>query len=406
VLRSDAIDAAVTWTGASGCLFYLWTLYRHGRRGEGPQRFLVAVLASLLLVRGFEWLANQHVLDRLTVVIAAWLPLAITLFIERVLRRHHPFWVKLWSLATTTLFVVGGVLTRLAHDPTWLLGFAACLSATVAINGALLFGRRRSDLGASENRLASLLVLLAFLSAALVLTDFRTLSSGIGPVRLGSIAALLFVYSMAGIAVQSVSPVVWAGRFLLLLALAAGLSSLLALATQGQSREAWLSAAVNGWPVSYAWILLTGIVVSCRELSAESAINDFMRWLAEVPLGSPELFIASFASAPDVGTHVILRSEQLLDYSADVLARLPAAEAGIVGLTKARQLRASAVEAMTESAEQWVDLLERTQMSHGFLLCRRPLTVFLLNLPATTASEGAEMRLRVMRHIVEQLDTR
>lgn len=405
MLRSDAIDAAITWAGAAGCLFYLWTLYRHGRRGEGPQRFLLGVLASLLLVRGFEWLADWPILDRLTLVIAAWLPLSITLFIERVLRRHHPLWVKLWALATTAVFFVTGIFASLTYDQTWLLVFAVCLSATVTVNGALLVGRRRSELGAGENRLANLLILLAFLSAALVLTDFRTLS-GISPVRLGSIAALLFIYSMLGAASRSASPLVWAGRFLLLLVVAAGLSSLLALATQGQSREAWLSAAVNGWPVSYAWILLTGIVVSCRELSAENAVNDFMRWLEKAPLGSLDLFTASLAGAPDVGTHVMLESEHLVDYRVDVLARLPALKAGIVSLTNARQIRAEADEAVIESAEQWIDLLERTQMSHGFLACRQPLTVFLLNLPATTTSAAAEMRLRVMHHIGQQLEAR
>ena len=118
MLRSDAIDAAITWAGAAGCLFYLWTLYRHGRRGEGPQRFLLGVLASLLLVRGFEWLADWPILDRLTLVIAAWLPLSITLFIERVLRRHHPLWVKLWALATTAVFFVTGIFASLTYDQT------------------------------------------------------------------------------------------------------------------------------------------------------------------------------------------------------------------------------------------------------------------------------------------------
>ena len=127
--------------------------------------------------------------------------------------------------------------------------------------------------------------------------------------------------------------------------------------------------------------------------------RDFLRWLEKAPLSSLDLFIASFAEAPDVGTHVLLRSEHLGDYSADVLARLPALDAGIVSLMNARQLRVAAEEAVTESAEQWIDLLERTQMSHGFLACRRPLTVFLLNLPATTASAAAEKRLRVMRHL-------
>ena len=120
----------------------------------------------------------------------------------RGLARHHPLWVKLWALATTGIFFVTGVFTSLTADRNWLLIFAISLSLTVTINGVLLVGRRKS--GASENRLANLLILLAFLSAVLVLTDFRTASSMV-PVRLGSIAALLFSYSMVGAASRSAS---------------------------------------------------------------------------------------------------------------------------------------------------------------------------------------------------------
>jgi hypothetical protein len=403
VPRSAAIDAAVTWAGAAGCLFYLWTLYRYGRRGAGAQRFLMWVLAGLLFVRGFDWVDAKEVLDRLTFAIAAWLPLGITLFVEQVLRRHHPLWIKLFALAVSVTFFAASIATRLPLFRPWLLGFAVCLASIVLINGVLLLGRNRTELAAGENRLANLLILLAFITAGLVLTDFRTMT-GVGSVRLGAIAALLFVYSMVGAAIRSVATIVWLGRFLLLLGLALGLSALIALATQSQSAEVWWTATLTAWPVTYAWMILTGIVVNSRALSVESDANEFMLWMAQAPLRSPQAFAAALAGAPDAQTHLFLDHDELADYDADVLARFAQCGEVVVSLIRARQLRRINDDALVEPSEQWIDLLERTQMTHGFLARQQPPAIFLLNLPATTSSAAAEMRLRVMQHICHQLN--
>jgi hypothetical protein len=403
VPENVAIDAAVTWAGAAGCLFYLWTMHRQGRHGVGAQQFLMGVLAGLLLVRGFDWITHRQILDRLTFAIASGLPLAITLFVEHVLRRHHPLWVKVFALASSVVFFAASLFTASTSQRPWMLTFAGCLALVVLVNGAQLLRRRKEELGAGENRLANLLALLTALTAVLVPSDFRTLT-GIGSVRLGAIAALLFIYSMLGAALRSASAIVWAARFVSLLALAAVLSALVALATESRSIVEWWSAGVHIWPVAYAWILLTGIVVYSRQLSVESETNDFIRWLAEVPLGSRRTFLAALGSAPDAGTHVLLGREDLVDYSAAALARLPSIQGGIVSLAAARMIRRDGDDALTESADQWIDLLERTQMTHGFLARRDTPSVFVVNLPAATSSLEAEMRLRVMHHIGCQLE--
>jgi hypothetical protein len=399
-----AIDAAITWAGALGCLFYLWTLYRNGRRGVGAQRLLISVMAALLAVRGFHWIEDRDSLDRLTFAIATWLPLAITLFIEHVLRRHHPLWVKSFALASSALFFVTGLVGRMHAQRAWLAAFAACLTLTVLLNGALLVGRRRAELSAGENRLADLLILVAFVSAVLVLSDFRTVT-GLGSARLGAIGSLLFVYAMVGSTVRSAGTAVWFGRYLMLLVLAAALSALTALATASASLRTWWWDAESVWPVAYAWMLLTGIVVSSRELSSEGPTNEFLKWLAQVPLASSGSLIATLGTSPDAGTHQLLGLEDLADYDMAVLDVLATSHWGVVSLSIARHTRQDDDGPSKESADQWIDLLERTQMTHGFIARRAPAAVFLLNLPATTASDGAEMRLRVMQHLGVELES-
>lgn len=402
MISSAFMDASVTWAGAAGSAFYLGYLYRHGHRGMGAQAFLVFILAALLLVRGFSWITDSPSLERLTLAIAAWLPLGISLFVERTLRRHHPLWVKLWALLGCVAFFGMTVFVGSTTFERWLVPFAAFMALTLLINGTLLLTRPRSELGAAENRLASVLFLLAFLSSGLAVTDFRT-TMDVGPVRLGAIAALLFVYAMLGSSLRSVGPLVWAARFLRLLALAVVLSGLIALANE-PSLISWTSATLAILPITYAWMLLTGIVVNSRELTQESFTDEFMHWLMRARLGTSEAFIADLAHAPDAATHATLGRADLADYSMETLARFPSTRNGIASLPEARRVARLSNSDLVESAEQWVDLLERTQMTHGFVARGEPPAVFVMNLPTTSAGTVAETRLSVMQHISHEID--
>jgi hypothetical protein len=400
----DAIarDVAITWAGAAGCLAYLYALYRHGRQGTATQRFLLASLAALLFVRGFDWLSGEFVLGRLTFAVAAWLPLAITLFTERALRRHSPLWVKLLALGTTLVFFPASVLLSESPYRLWLIAFAACFAAIVLTDGVLLLVRDRSSLTEGENRLADTLVVLAFVSIPLVVSDFRT-SLGFPAVRLGAVAALLFTYSMSGSAVRSATAAAWVFRWVLLMSAAAVLSALLALANHTESLDAWRSAALSSWPLACAWMLLTGIVVNVHGLSSESDAQEFLGWLARTSLGSPEKFIRALEQAPDARTHLLLEQAELRDYDFATLDGRDQGSQGVVSLERIRRLVRDKGTEPGASTEQWLDLLERTGMTHGFVLRRAPPAVFLLNLPAATSSVAAERRIAVMRHLSAEL---
>jgi hypothetical protein len=401
VIESIARDVAITWTGAAGCWIYLWALYRHGRQGTATQRFLLLVVGTLLSVRGFVWLSGEESLGHLTFALAVWLPLAITLFVERVLRQHSPLWVKLLSLATPIVFFPASVLVSTSQYRLWLTGFAACFVAVVLVNGAILLMRRRSTLSAGENRLAVTLVLLAFISAPLVASDFRT-ELGVPAVRLGAIAALLFTYSMSAAAVRSESLLVVGWRYLLVLASAVALSGLLALANNAGSPRLWWMATLSSLPLAYAWMLLTAIVVNVRTLSLEGGTHEFLRWLSQVPFASRDAFLAALERAPDARTHILLGLADLQGYDFDVLAHGCTGSDPIVSLERARQLTEKD-DTRIGWAEQWVDLLERTEMTHGFVVRCVPPAVFLLSLPATTSSVAARMRLAIMRHLGEEV---
>jgi hypothetical protein len=397
-----ATEIAITWAAAAGCLFYLVAMYR-GEHGVGAQRFLILILAAVLFIRAFSWMSGDLRLARLTFAFATWLPLAITLFVERVLRRHHPLWVKLLALSVSVLFFLSDLIPGLIERRAWMSAFGLCLALVVLINGVLLLMQRNASLSTSEKRLVDLLLLVAFISVPLVLSDFRTLLHFF-PIRLGGLAALLFVYVMVGSVVRTLSAWMWLVRFITLLMLALVLAALLALASHGTALGPWCQATLNAWPVAFAWMLLTGIVVSRVTISSNVRSNAFLRWLARAPLGTLAGFLDSLGESPDASTHLVLQAADLRDYRFETLTRLADGNDGLASLPQARSQRGSPDGSRAESAEQWIDLFERLQMTHGFIARRDPFTVVLVSLPATTSATAAEARLRVMQHLARQTE--
>lgn len=398
-------DVVLTWTAAAGCVLYLWMLFHAGRRGGGPQRFLIAVLACLLVVRGFRWLHSSDTLEHVTLAFAALLPLATTLFVERVLRRHHPLWFKVFALAATAILFLGGVFTPLWHESRFMLVFAFCSASVMLVNGVFLFFRRRASLSQGENALADVLILLALIAAVLVLSDFGLLAA-VTPIRLGSIAALLLVYSMLGIAVENVGAGVWAWRYLFLLGAALALAVVIAQSVPGAASVFEWTRIQRAWPVAYAWILLTAVVVKGRDLSARSASTDFMHWLTQAPLDTAAAFVEALESGSGAPTHILLEAPDLREYDVATLERLCEPGEPIVSIARARRAQRAPADMPSDSAEQWIDLLERTEMTHGFIVAREPVQILLLNVPASALPDLAESRLRVLSHICQQLDQR
>ena len=97
-----ASDITITWLGAIGVGLYFNFLWRRQESGSSARAalFLAGVLTTMLAVRGFFWIWSGPVLGRLVFAAATLLPIAITLFTEQLLRRHHPRWLKLLALAS------------------------------------------------------------------------------------------------------------------------------------------------------------------------------------------------------------------------------------------------------------------------------------------------------------------
>ena len=100
----ESVDVLVTWVGAVTLIRYRYALGRRRERSALEKRtgFLISALALLLLLRGFAWLGDDdRLLGAVMLLPANTLPLAMTLFVEGLLRRHVARWIKWLAVALT-----------------------------------------------------------------------------------------------------------------------------------------------------------------------------------------------------------------------------------------------------------------------------------------------------------------
>ncbi|AQV94198.1 hypothetical protein BJN34_09895 [Cupriavidus necator] len=396
-----ASDVAVTWLGAVGCGLYLHFLWSRREAGAGTGLFLFGVLTALLAVRGFSWLFGGTLLAQLVFAAATLLPIAMTLFAEYLVRRHHPLWLKLLALGVSVAFFAINVFTDLSRDTPLLLAFLGCFAVVTASNGWFLLWLRDAELSDNEERLARAVVLVVALAVPLAATDFREELRHV-PVRLGALGALAFVYVFVNL---SESQRVVRGllvHIVVALLFAILLASVMALASRGPG-PGFAEAGLRGMPVAIAWVLLTAIFVRIRAVSLAGDGNAFLRWLLHARLDTPEGFLHSLRRLPQTADHVVLGNAELAGYALDALFDMAGKRREPVSIGEARAWAKIREGDRVEAAEQLVDLLERHEMTHALLIARQPAQVVLLNLPQGANAAIGELRaaviLRLARHL-------
>lgn len=397
-----ASDVAVTWIAALACIPYLRFLWRAESPAGGRAALaLVGLLCALLTLRGFDWLDFSPWLGRLTFAVATWLPLAATLFCERVLRRHHPLWLKGLALGVSLGFFAINLVAPLAQQHGWTIAFAGAFALVMGGNALMLLRATDRDLGVEQRRLARVLVLVALISAPLLVSDFRTLL-GWPPVRLGSLAAMIFIHVMLAAEAKLSLVRELVGRLFAWVVQGLALAVLFAW-VMGFRAEALWQHAVAAWPVAIALLMLAGIVVGSRALSLASAEGHFLRWLRSAPVGDLDRLLGALPDYLPLRMHHRLQGPDLADHDTAVLWRLADAP---VSLARARAAAASADPAIAEAGEQWCDLLERHDMNHALPLRAEPPLVVLVQLAASSVDSIAHLRAAVVQQLGRSLAER
>ncbi len=412
--RGVLSEALVSWSALYGVFLALRVHRKQATRSrlERCAVFLLYCLGALLLVRGFYWVSDSRVLGSATYVLAALVPVAVTLYIEALLRRHLALGIKLLALSGTLAFTVAAFAGRLPADPMWMrafIGYVVLLG--LAVLGALLF-RDRADLTRVEARSVDAISMAVILLVPFVMTDLAA-DLAIPMVRVGSVGVLAFVYNM----VLASEP-----RGSLRAVLVANLG-VLAIAVLLGGLEAYVIGDLRAPTVArgaafFAAILLLAMVYARVHSHGQVARGPgLVRSISAADTRTTEGFLQVLDMLPIVAGYRLLREPALAGYDSASFPQLFETSGGFV-ITRHRllgPLRSASAAAGAEdpegtsdrtrySADQLSDLLGREGMTHAVLIRTNPIALLLVHIPSAGLEQSAIAQLGLIRTVAEAIE--
>ena len=190
MMPSVVADSLVNLCGAIGLAVAAAMLHRRDPRGPLTARLvaLLALVASLFLLRGIAWLMDSAALDRISLIPAALIPLGALVVTEGLLRRHAPRRLKAAALVGGIVLALAGALGPVEFESLHTVVLSAFQLAGFAVCALLLLRRDRTSLLAWENRAIDRVAFGAITVIPFIITDFRVLAPDM-PVRLGALGA-------------------------------------------------------------------------------------------------------------------------------------------------------------------------------------------------------------------------
>ncbi|MCA6126164.1 hypothetical protein J6500_30365 [Bradyrhizobium sp. WSM 1704] len=385
-------DSIVNLCGAIGLAVAMATFYRRDPRSPLARRLLLAlgVIAILFLDRGLAWWTGSVLLDRLSVIPAALIPLGALIVTEGILRRHAPRAVKIAALGGGILLGLGGTfgLQRFAMPYAialalfQLVGFATC--------ALLLASRDRAGLMATENRSIGRMAVGALVVIPFILTDFRTLFPDI-PVRLGALGALLTVTVMliAGGGAET------RRHGLAMMALRLISSGLLGFAAAFMAADVDAAQIVRFVAVAISGVLTIGLMTDALRALFESQEPGVLNSVAASPAETRDQLIAELARHPIFESARRFRESELALYDPPLLRDF---------LSTRRVLRRPdapwGLSPVAPAAERMVSLMTANSATHVIVLAHDPLDLIVLAVPVTAADPATETALALVRRLL------
>jgi hypothetical protein len=391
----DIADIFVTWTAAFGVFSYVAYLHRGRIRSTLEKRtlFLLYCAGTLFLVRGFFWLTSENpVLGELTFVPVTLFPLASTLFVEALLRRHARLALKIYVTGGTIFFLALDLVNALATEIDRLVALLCFLISTLAALTAMAVTRDRRELSAAENRFVDTIVIGSAALIPLVVTDYRKVLGWIPLPRMGGIAGLFFVYALIRPTNEARPVQAFGLEALGIAARGAIVAAVLVAVTGSVTVGSFLDAAA----VSLAAVLVTIVLERVKALHLEAREASFLHWLLRAETRSLEGLIASLRDLPLTEEHITLKGADLEGYDASAIARIFEDGSAVVSLASLRHEISSRGEVVAEAVEVLVHILEKYDMTHAALVCGEPPTLLLLNLPQV-APQLYEVQVRLIQ---------
>jgi hypothetical protein len=383
-------DSIVNLCGAIGLSVAMVTLHRRDPRSPLTRRLVLAlgVIALLFLVRGVAWWTGSVVLDRLSLIPAALVPLGALIVTEGILRRHAPRAIKLAVVVGGIALGLGGALGLERFATPYAMSLSLFQLAVFAACGWLLATRDRATLMASENRSIGRLAVGLVAVIPFILTDFQVLAPDI-PVRLGALGALLLITAVliAGGGAET--------RRQALLALRLGSSALLGAAAACVSPDVDAAQITRFCAIAISGVLTIGLMVDALRAHFEAQVPGVLSSVAASPARTRDQLIAELARHPIFESARRYRESDLAAYDPPLLREF---------LSTRRVLRRpEAPWGLTSSdpaVERVASLMAANSATHLIILSHDPVDVIVLAVPVISADPATETALALVRRLL------
>lgn len=387
-----AADSISNLCGAIGLAVAAAMLHRRDSRSPLTARFLfmLGVVALLFLTRGIAWWSGNIVLDNLSLIPAALIPLGVLLVTEGLLRRHAHRWLKVAVLLGGITLGLGGAFGPFGIENGYTLLLSAFQLAGFVICAGLLALRDRATLLPLENRAIDRVTIGAVLVIPFIVTDFRALTPDM-PVRLGALGALLVVTAIliAGSSAETQRQGIW-----LTLLRVVG-AALLGAAAAWISPDVDAAQIVRSCAVVISGVLTIGLMIDGLRARLEARKPGVLDSIGASTAPTREDLVAELVRQPVFESARRYRERELAAYDPHLLRGL---------LADHRVLRRAdapwGLSPTDPAVERVTSLLAARDATHLIILSHDPVDLIVLAVPVISADPATETALALVRRLL------
>lgn len=378
-------DSFVTVAAVMGLVLFRHVLRSERTREGTTPRFIFAinVIIVMLVARLLQWFSGWDGFGVLTYIAACFVPLAVLLVTESVLRRHMPKVLKIVTLGGAVLLSLSTIL-NFASD-VYLYALAIFQFVIFAWLAVLVARRDRLALSAAENVVVDRLAMSFLLLLPFAITDFRTELIDM-PVRMSGIAILMFCWLAIGMRVRNTS------QSEVMVALVVTLGALFFSAiTIANIADLTARASVQMCAVLICASLLARIIVNVRDIRSTQASDGLLAYVATASLADHASFISGLQTSALTSGALVLSEDSLTDFDDRFRARFQT--------NPILRQKEAADEGNAELSEQLDWFFRKYDATHAMLVARAPFQVMALNIPVLSQSDEVEHALSVAQRM-------
>ena len=394
MMPSVVADSVVNLCGAIGLAVAAVMLHRRDPRGPQTARLvaLLALVASLFLLRGIAWWTDNSTLDRISLIPAALIPLGALIVTEGLLRRHAHRRLKVAALVGGGVLALAGALGPVKLENVHTAMLSAFQLAGFAVCAVLLIGRGRADLLAWENRAIDRVAFGAVLVIPFIITDFRVLAPDM-PVRLGALGALLAV---TAILIAGANDETQRQGVLLTVLRIVG-AALLGAAAAALSADVDAAQLMRHCAVAVAGVLAIGLMGDALRAVLEARQPGVLDSIGASAATTRDALIVELARQPIFESARRYREADLAAYDPLLLRDFLAAR---------RVLRRAdapwGLAATDPAVERMVALMTARHATHVIVLSHDPVDLIVLAVSVISADPATETALALVRRLLVQ----